>query len=92
MLERAQNILPITALSISGFAGMLHGTWVFALVGACLLFLFSLIRRQFVPHMYPADHQVVPSATIVISSLGNASGVSAAAFALGRVTAMAWGI
>ena len=92
MLDRAPTIMPALALSVSGLAGMLHGTWVFAVIGACALFLISQLRRRYASHLYPTSHWALPSATIVLSGVVNASAVSGAAFCLGRVTGMVWGV
>ena len=92
MLDRPPVALPAIALSISGIAGMLHGTWMVGVVGACALFFISQLRRRYAAHLYPTSHRALPDTAIVLSSVLNASVVSAAAFVLGRVTGLVWGV
>ena len=91
-LERAQNLLPTAAISLSGFAGLFHGSWHFALIGACALILTSLLRRQYVSHYRFTNHQNASDLVIVASSVLNGSAAASAAFLAGQLSALAWGV
>jgi energy-converting hydrogenase Eha subunit H len=92
MRERIQDSVAFIVLGATCTAGLFQATWWFAVVGACSLAILSLVERQYAGNRYGLIHRGIPDPILAFSSVLNGTIFSAAAFALGHITRVMWGL
>src|SRR5262245_48168799 len=86
---RLQSVLAYMVLLATCAAGALHAPWWAVCAGACALTLISLLgyRTVTVPQLKGVSEPV-----LVLASIVNAAGVTAAAFVFGHAARWFWGL
>jgi hypothetical protein len=90
MRNPSQAVLAYAALLGICSAGALHLSWWAAVAGGCVLALISVSNHPVALRAVGAGE--APFATLLLSSVLNATMTSAAALAAGRIIGWVWGI